>query len=572
MASKKNRKVISIETKQEIIRRSESGVKQCDLVKQFGLSKTTINTILSKKDAIKSARVAKGVSKIFHVKRRSSLHDEMERLLMVWINDRQVRVDSSTQEVICQKAKLIYDMLKKNTPETSSSSGNEEEEFKASRGWFFRFKKRCGIHSVIMYGEDGSNDKEEAEKFSVDFQQFLKNEGYCPQQVFNANETGLFWKMPNRTFITKEEKTLPGHKPMKDRLTLLFAANASGDLKIKPLLVYHSENPRIFKKNCIVKSNLPVHWKSNQQAWVTQVVFKEWILETFAPAVKKYLLDKELPLKALLILDNAPGHPKDLEEILEESYPFIKVQYLPENTTAILQPMDQQVIANFKKLYTRALFRMVFEECQLYGDMTVRKFWKEKFDVLVAIRLIQKAWGEVKQKTLNSAWKRLVPEWIQEEPAEDTEVVQEIISTARELELEMEVEDVEELIEEHQEELTTEELQALMAQEHEAQREASSDEEEEQFNQPISTAAIKDFLVKWGEVQEFTSVHYPNTAEANRINDLYNDTLARHFRKVLKKREKQTTLDKFFKKPVAKKQRMEQEELILQAPLVLYMN
>jgi hypothetical protein len=42
-------------------------------------------------------------------------------------------------------------------------------------------------------------------------------------------------------YITAEEKELPDHKPTKDRLTLLFCANADGDLKIKPLLVYHSE-------------------------------------------------------------------------------------------------------------------------------------------------------------------------------------------------------------------------------------------------------------------------------------------------------------------------------------------
>ncbi|GFT23682.1 tigger transposable element-derived protein 1 [Trichonephila clavipes] len=51
-----------------------------------------------------------------------------------------------------------------------------------------------------------------------------------PQQIFNCEETGLFWKrMPNRTYITKVEKSVPGHKPMKDRLTLLWGANASGD-------------------------------------------------------------------------------------------------------------------------------------------------------------------------------------------------------------------------------------------------------------------------------------------------------------------------------------------------------
>jgi hypothetical protein len=54
--------------------------------------------------------------------------------------------------------------------------------------------------------------------------------------------------MPNRTYITKDEKSLAGHKPMKDRLTLLLGAKASGDMKLKPLLVYHSENHRALTK------------------------------------------------------------------------------------------------------------------------------------------------------------------------------------------------------------------------------------------------------------------------------------------------------------------------------------
>ncbi|XP_035213489.1 CENPB DNA-binding domain-containing protein 1-like [Stegodyphus dumicola] len=116
MASKKSRKVISVEKKQEIVRRSECGVKQCDLVKESGLSKTTIFTILTNKDAIKSAKVAKGVSKLFHEKHRSSIHEERERLLAIWIKDRQVKGDVTTQDIICHKAKRIYDDLKKNCP------------------------------------------------------------------------------------------------------------------------------------------------------------------------------------------------------------------------------------------------------------------------------------------------------------------------------------------------------------------------------------------------------------------------------------------------------------------------
>ncbi|GFQ71037.1 tigger transposable element-derived protein 1 [Trichonephila clavata] len=151
----------------------------------------------------------------------------MERLLAIWIKDRQVKGDVTTQDIICHKAKIIYEDLKKNIPGSSSNQDNKED-FKASRGWFFRFKKRYGIHSVNMHGEAGSADKKEAEKFSINFQKFIMDEGYCPQQVFNADETGLFWKrMPSRTFITKEEKKLPGHKAMKDRLTLMISSNAS---------------------------------------------------------------------------------------------------------------------------------------------------------------------------------------------------------------------------------------------------------------------------------------------------------------------------------------------------------
>ncbi|GFU86519.1 uncharacterized protein TNCV_4479551 [Trichonephila clavipes] len=126
----------------------------------------------------------------------------------------------------------------------------------------------------------------------------------------------------------------------------------------------------------------------------------------------------------------------------------------------------------------------------------------------------------------------------------------EILTTARDLELEVNEDDIEELIMGHEDELTIEELQEILNEEHEeTQRNVFPSEQEEDERGPMPTSAIKDLLKKWADVRSIVLEWHPNQADVSRVGDLYNNNVINYFWKILKKREKQSTLDMFFNAP-----------------------
>ena len=61
-------------------------------------------------------------------------------------------------------------------------------------------------------------------------------------------------------------------------------------------------------------------------------LFKNCFFHDFVPNVKKYLTEKGLPLKAMLLIDNAPTHPI----VNEMRSGDIFVKFLPPNVTCLL--------------------------------------------------------------------------------------------------------------------------------------------------------------------------------------------------------------------------------------------
>lgn len=70
--------------------------------------------------------------------------------------------------------------------------------------------------------------------------------GYEAKNVFNMDETGLFFHaLPTQSHIQQGQEC-NGGKTAKDRLSISFCASATGE-KLAPIVIWHSENPCCYK-------------------------------------------------------------------------------------------------------------------------------------------------------------------------------------------------------------------------------------------------------------------------------------------------------------------------------------
>lgn len=397
MSSKKGttRKAISLKIKKEILKEFEQGNSVQSISIQRNLSYTTVSTIC-KRDRKKIEATVLIDQAASSTKVRPELMTKMEALLYIWIEDCNQKGLPLSTENISIKALTIFNTLKQKY------DPDDKIKFAASRGWFDKFKRRHKLHSLVLNGESASANKIEADKFCDEFMNNIKGT-YSLDQIFNVDETGLFWKrMPSRTFIAQESKQAPGHKTSKERLTLLLGANASGDLKLKPLLIYTSENPRAFKN--VDKSKLGLYWRSNKKAWMTASLFVEWIKMCLTKELKKYSKEKNIPFNFLILIDNAPGHSN--LEILNSINEGITFMFLPPNTTSLIQPMDQGCISTFKSYYLKKSYQSVLDSN--HDKATVQELWK-KFNIFDAVKHIVSSWADVSKNCIQGCWKKIIP-------------------------------------------------------------------------------------------------------------------------------------------------------------------
>ena len=219
-------------------------------------------------------------------------------------------------------------------------------------------------------------------------------QGYEKENVWNMDETGIFWRALSDRGFGQKSKSCKGGKKSKQRITVAFFVSASGH-KEKPVVIWKSENPRCMQR--FNKSSLPVSYYSQAKAWMTGEILEDILIK-----LNRHLSSSNHNI--LLLMDNAGCHPENLSG----KFSNIKICFLPPNTTSTLQPLDLGIIQNFKVHYRRFFLRYVLSKidtCDSASDVV------KSVDILVAIRWVALAWSQITAETIENASEMLVS-WI----------------------------------------------------------------------------------------------------------------------------------------------------------------
>ncbi|XP_062935365.1 tigger transposable element-derived protein 5 [Cynocephalus volans] len=385
------RKAYSIKDKLQAIERVKGGERQASVCRDFGVPGGTLRGWLKDEPKLRwFLEQLGGEVGTQRKKMRLANEEEIDRAVYSWfLTLRQHGVPLSGPVIQAQAeafARQIY---------------GPECTFKASHGWFWRWQKRHGISSQRLYGEAGPPAPGPAPGPPV------KEEpapppgagplpdrapappppaegGYGDEQIYNANVTGLYWKLlPEQAAPRGAGDPAAGGCTRRwrgDRVTVLLAANLTGSHKLKPLVIGHLPDPPSLRHHN--QDKFPASYRYSPDAWLSRPLLRGWFFEEFVPGVRRYLRRSCLQQKAVLLVAH-PSCPSLATRIpaLEESEetprrcrpePLGSPEELqtPDGAVRVLflckgsgrahipAPLEQGVVAAFKQLYKRELLRL----------------------------------------------------------------------------------------------------------------------------------------------------------------------------------------------------------------------
>ena len=360
--------ILPLKRKIELIEAVESGKKQKIVADEFKIPANSVSTIMKRKEHYKQQFFS---GQVDATKQRVRLanHDDVESELLRWFT-----------EMRGNNIPIDGPMMKTKATSIAHALGKDWE---CNEGWLSRFKHRRNIVFKTLCGESSAVDDVALDQWR---DSALKTTlaKYQPSDVYNADETGLFWRLlPSKTFHFKGQACHGGKAP-KDRITVLTCASMDGSHKLPLLVIGKFKTPRCFKG----VRKLPVEYEANAKAWMTGTLFTEWLQE-----FDKMMLRQKR--KVLLTLDNCTAHPKI------QNLKAVELLFLPPNTTSKAQPCDMGIISNLKCHYRGTMLRRLINFIDDGNDYSTFKF-----TLLDAVVLLKQAWEKVEPATIRNCFRK----------------------------------------------------------------------------------------------------------------------------------------------------------------------
>ncbi|XP_063360017.1 tigger transposable element-derived protein 4-like [Cydia amplana] len=393
------RKALSLEEKAMILKiydgKSQTK-KQTELAAELQMPVSTLRTILKNRKVIQEKGYL-GTAK--RKRQKVGKFYKLENILAEWFHKARALKQPMNGRIICAKAREIAESL-------------HITDFTGSNGWINRFKNRYGIiyrhisqdtedsetaahhGACCQVNEMSETVAEHVEDRQIDVkyepmaevaEQHLSTwmtalpillENYEPQDVFNAKDFGLLYKLEPDKSYTLNGEPCHANGESEERLTILACANSDGSEKLRLLIIGNEKNPRCLKN---VRS-LPATYDVESHAWMSGRRFVEW-LKT---------LDNHFHMlgrKIILFIDKT-AHPKDVE------LTNIKLEFIPP-TASMWQPMGQGIIHAFKQGYrARVIHRYLNENPDSKTPLNLHD----------AILYIAAAWQAIKTETIQNSF------------------------------------------------------------------------------------------------------------------------------------------------------------------------
>ena len=200
-------------------------MSQTEIAKKLGCSQGQVSNISKKRDEIR-AEFEKNANPD-RKRQRSGKASDVEGALSQWFIDARARDIPLSGPILTEKAADLAKTLGKT-------------DFNPTSGWLSRWKGRNNISYKKLQGEKKDADLKSAANWIDNVLPGLLNQ-YDPADVYNADETGLYFRaLPENTLTFKTDDS-GGSKKSKERVTALVACNMTGSDKQKLLIVGKSK-------------------------------------------------------------------------------------------------------------------------------------------------------------------------------------------------------------------------------------------------------------------------------------------------------------------------------------------